>query len=357
MRENLKYIAFSLMGLLMMGLTACTQGGETVPSYQYSLQDENQASLGYYTLQPQDTLLSVSQTYQVDLNDMVRLNDLEQPGKLGNGARIKIPAPRLYTVQPRDSLPRIAQLFDVTPAEIIKINHLSPPYQLRAGQVLRLSQPQEETTHPVNAHATIGTQVAEVQTGQKSHTVITRVSLPPFSKDSGKIAANPARCNVVHESACVPSRVLRYERMDTQSTHLSPAVITDMPDLNRPGFLTPVSGKIVSNFGPKRDGLHNDGVNISAARGTPVRAAQNGIVVYAGDEISGFGHLILIKHGGEYVTAYAHMDKMLAKKGDVIKRGQTIGTVGTSGHVAWPQLHFEIRKGKKAVNPTNLIKI
>lgn len=389
MRENLKYFAFIMCGFSMIAITGCTQGGETVPSYQYSPQDVSKASLGYYTLQPRDTLLSVSQAYQVDLGDVIRLNDLAQPGKLGNGARIKIPAPKIYTVQPRDSLPRIAQLFDVSAAEIIRINHLSPPYQLRPGQVLRLSEPPHEDKRAIDAHLGGETQVAQTEGGRLVQSVITSESLPPLNKDSGNSVSHSARYHVAHESAGsvgsadfaksarAPSGVLKYEQMEPQSNsqsggqsehqlasqaaHLTPvnipASMTDMPRLNRSGFLTPVSGKIISNFGPKSDGLHNDGINISAVRGTPVRAAQNGVVVYAGDEISGFGHLVLIKHANDYITAYAHMDKMLAKKGDMIKRGQTIGTVGTSGHVARPQLHFEIRKGKRAVNPTNLIKI
>ena len=120
-------------------------------------------------------------------------------------------------------------------------------------------------------------------------------------------------------------------------------------------FLKPVNGKIISNYGDKADGQHNDGINIQAMKGDPVRAAENGQVVYVGNEIEGYGNMILLRHKDQYMTAYAHMAKTLVKKGDTIRRGQTIGTVGSTGFVDKPQLHFEIRKGKKAIDPSGLI--
>jgi murein DD-endopeptidase MepM/ murein hydrolase activator NlpD len=121
------------------------------------------------------------------------------------------------------------------------------------------------------------------------------------------------------------------------------------------GFLKPVGGQIISGYGGKADGLHNDGVNIKATRGDAVRAAEQGVVVYNGNQIEGYGNMVLIRHADGFMTAYAHMDKMLVKKGERVSRGQTIGTVGSTGHVSTPQLHFEIRKGKDAVNPAQYI--
>jgi murein DD-endopeptidase MepM/ murein hydrolase activator NlpD len=116
-------------------------------------------------------------------------------------------------------------------------------------------------------------------------------------------------------------------------------------------FLWPVNGKIVSPFGPKDGGSHNDGINIAAPLGTPVRAADGGVVVYAGNELRGFGNLLLIRHADGWVSAYAHCDALLVKRGDQVKRGQVIGRVGQSGNVSAPQLHFELRKGAEAVDP------
>ena len=111
----------------------------------------------------------------------------------------------------------------------------------------------------------------------------------------------------------------------------------------------------MTSFGPGKGGLHNDGINIAAPRGTPVRAAENGVVAYVGNELRGFGNLILVKHAGGWVTAYAHNEKLLVRRGDKVARGQAIAQVGSTGNVARPQLHFEIRKGARAVNPTKLL--
>ena len=103
-------------------------------------------------------------------------------------------------------------------------------------------------------------------------------------------------------------------------------------------------------------GLRNDGINIRAKRGSPVFAAESGVVAYAGNELRGFGNLLLIKHEGGWITAYAHNEKLLVKRGETLKRGQKIATVGSSGNVSTPQLHFELRLGRSAKNPSNFIK-
>jgi len=116
-------------------------------------------------------------------------------------------------------------------------------------------------------------------------------------------------------------------------------------------FIWPVNGSVVSNFGVVGKGRRNDGINIKAAQGTNVKAADKGVVAYAGNELKGFGNLVLIKHADGYITAYAHNDKLYVKKGQTVLRGEKIATVGSTGSVNTPQLHFEVRAGKKAVNP------
>lgn len=123
------------------------------------------------------------------------------------------------------------------------------------------------------------------------------------------------------------------------------------PPRSRTAFLWPVRGQILSDFGSRSDGRHNDGINIAAPRGTPVKAAENGVVAYAGNELRGFGNLILLKHADGWMTAYAHNDAILVERGAEVKRGQPIARVGATGNVDTSQLHFEIRRGSKAVNP------
>ena len=108
-------------------------------------------------------------------------------------------------------------------------------------------------------------------------------------------------------------------------------------------FVWPVGGSVIQGFGPKADGQRNDGLNISASTGDPVRAAADGEVVYAGDQVPSYGNLVLIKHAGGWVTAYAHMSRILVKNRDQVVQGQQIGAVGSTGTVDRPQLHFEIR--------------
>ena len=120
-------------------------------------------------------------------------------------------------------------------------------------------------------------------------------------------------------------------------------------------FAWPVRGAIASDFGPKPGGLANDGINISAPRGTAVRAADNGVVTYAGNELRGFGNLVLIRHAGGWVTAYAHLDGIDVQTGAEVQRGQIVGRVGQTGNVAEPQLHFEIRRAGSPVNPRQFL--
>ena len=121
-------------------------------------------------------------------------------------------------------------------------------------------------------------------------------------------------------------------------------------------FSWPVRGRILSNYGAKSNGLFNDGINISATRGTAVKAAENGVVAYAGNEVKGMGNLIIIQHADGFMTVYAHMDSMSVRRGTRVNVGQKIGTVGKTGKVDAPQLHFEIRKGTRAYNPTSYLK-
>lgn len=117
------------------------------------------------------------------------------------------------------------------------------------------------------------------------------------------------------------------------------------------GFTWPTKGKVISKFGAKDGGVYNDGINISAKEGALVMAADSGTVVYAGNELKGYGNLILIKHSNGYVTAYAHNSDLFVEKDDVVEKGQKIALVGATGYVSRPQLHFSIRKGLEAIDP------
>ncbi len=116
-------------------------------------------------------------------------------------------------------------------------------------------------------------------------------------------------------------------------------------------FRWPVRGRVISAYGVKANGERNDGINIEAPEGTPIKAAEGGEVIYAGNELKGFGNLVLVKHPSGFVSAYAHAGEILVQRGDTIMRGQTVGKVGATGNVTRPQLHFELRQGNKPIDP------
>jgi len=117
-------------------------------------------------------------------------------------------------------------------------------------------------------------------------------------------------------------------------------------------FRWPVKGRVIAEFGTRPDGGHNDGIDLAVPQGTEVQAAENGVVAYAGNELKGYGNLVLIRHANNWVSAYANNEELLVKRGDKVSRGQTIAKAGATGSVSRPQVHFELRKGSRPVDPT-----
>ena len=134
-----------------------------------------------------------------------------------------------------------------------------------------------------------------------------------------------------------------------------PQSVQQPTDTGSAKFGWPVQGHIIEGFGGTRHGERNDGINIATQDGAPIRAAAAGTVTYTGNELKGYGNLVLIRHDNGYVTAYAHAGSIKVSRGDVVERGQVIGTAGETGDVDRPQLHFEIRKGVQAVDPTQYL--
>jgi murein DD-endopeptidase MepM/ murein hydrolase activator NlpD len=116
-------------------------------------------------------------------------------------------------------------------------------------------------------------------------------------------------------------------------------------------FSWPVSGPVIADFGSTNNGGRNDGINIATSMDAPIHASASGTVTYAGDELKGYGNLVLIKHASGYTTAYAHADRLLVQRGDFVAKGQVIGYAGQTGDVTSPQVHFEIRSNTTPVNP------
>lgn len=272
-----------------------------------------------------DTLYSIARRHNVPLRAVIDANAVAPPYRLQVGQELTLPVPRLHVVRRGDTVYGIARRYDIGMRALIKSNGIRPPYTIAVGQRLILPLAEPKTA----------SQRARPSTGSSG----TAFSPPaPAAKASPGADAKPGG-----SPPTAPSVESRGQRRDVPPAGAGRA------------FLWPVRGTLVSGFGAKPGGLYNDGINIAAPRGTEVAAAANGVVAYAGNELRGYGNLLLIRHVGGWMTAYAHNDVILVRRGDVVERGQAIAQVGDSGAVTTPQLHFEIRRGARAVNPQKFL--
>jgi len=256
-----------------------------------------------------DTVYSIARRHKLSPRDIIDANNLRPPYELSVGQRLVLPQGRLHTVRSGEYLALIAKRYNSDAFMIARINRIRSPYTIFPGQKLRIPR------------------------GGGGGTVL--ASAPP--------AQSRPTPNASPSVKVTPTR--------PTATSTSKAPVPKPPARSGSKFSWPVQGKLISGYGTKDKGLHNDGINIAAPRGTTVKASENGVVAYAGNEIRGFGNLLLIKHSGGWVTAYAHNDQLLVKRGDKVSKGQNISKVGSTGSVSKPQLHFELRKGSTAVDP------
>ena len=301
-------------------------------------------------------------------------------------------------VKPGDTLYALAKKHGLSVSEIAALNGLMEPYQLSVGQKLLLKSKTEpvetadvlQVNKPENMVQTttrVELQEIVVARGDTLYSISRKYSIPvndlavmnkltpPFELSVGQKLRVPnlAEASVARNSKTVTANVVKTEvkgvvaeKQTTTTTVAAQPVkkISSDPTKKLPTisarssskFAWPVRGKILSAYGAKSNGLFNDGINISATRGTAVKAAENGVVAYAGNEVKGMGNLVIIQHDGGWMTVYAHMDSMNVRRGHKVSVGQKIGTVGETGKVDSPQLHFEIRKGTKAYNPSSYLK-
>jgi murein DD-endopeptidase MepM/ murein hydrolase activator NlpD len=234
-----------------------------------------------------------------------------------------------YTVQVGDTPTSIAAKTGVSVKALIARNDLKPP-RLKVGEVLYL---------PKGGKAPAPAAVAAKKSAAPDVRVVKTTTISPPDKPKPKPAP---------EAASEDDEPVGGQNRQVASNQQLPA-----PEpMSGNSFRWPVQGRIISEFGTKPDGGHNDGINVAVPLGTSVKAAENGVVAYAGDELKGYGNLVLIRHSNNWVSAYAHADEILVKRGDQVRRGQVIAKAGRSGQVNQPQLHFELRKGSRPVDPT-----
>ncbi len=256
---------------------------------------------GTHTVVRGNTVYAVSRLYGVPVRAIIDANGLTPPYALKVGDRLRVPSPRLHKVAKGDTVYSISRRYGVAMNALMRANGIAPPYTIKLGQTLI------------------------VPSSSAGSSAVTSAPVAPN--------ARPPKPATRKQAAALPKPVARAGKL----------------------FLWPVHGRIVAKFGSQRGGNRNDGINITAPRGANVVAAENGVVAYAGNELRGFGNLLLIKHADGYMTAYAHNERLLVTRGQKVKKGQTIAKVGSTGSVTTPQLHFEIRKGRKAVDPTRYL--
>ncbi|MBO4480083.1 MAG: LysM peptidoglycan-binding domain-containing M23 family metallopeptidase [Alphaproteobacteria bacterium] len=266
-----------------------------------------------------DTLYSISRKYSVPVNDLAVMNGLSAPFTLSVGQTLRVPD--LAT-----SINKQAKA-DVVKSDLQKPNVTIAKESKNSKSVVK------------------GTNNAVAEKNKAQTTKKTNVK----KAENKKVVAKKDNTKKLEQSK---------KGSDTKKSvkQKSEPVTPKIAARSSSKFLWPVRGTILSHYGAKTGGLYNDGINISAALNTAVSAAENGIVAYAGNEVRGMGNLVIIQHADGWMTVYAHMNSMTVRRGAHVTVGQKIGTVGQTGKVTTPQLHFEIRKGTKAYNPINYLK-
>jgi len=291
-----------------------------------------------------ETVESIARKYGVPASALRQTNNLSETNAIRPGQRIVIPryvsssasalraaksahvAQGVHVVAPGETMIGIAHKYGITLNALARANNMQPVGKISVGQQLIIP-------------------------GSHSVAVAHAPAAPPPTPQVAQPRTIPAEKAI---ASAAPLQSARIVTPETQTTTQSVATAAE-PAGNLPSFRWPVKGRIIAAFGSKMDGTQNDGINLAVPEGTPVKAADDGVVAYAGNELKGYGNLVLIRHANGYVSAYANASEILVKRGDTIKRGQVIAHAGQTGNVTSPQLHFEIRKGSTPLDPTKYL--
>ena len=359
-------------------------------------------------LGPGETLASVSRRYGVPVKELALANNITNPSAIGPGSRIVIPtfggagdarakvaaAPStlekkvavaetatqlggLHTVTPGQTVDQIARLYNVSPVEIAALNHLGAQDTLRTGQQIKIPGHHPASTVALRPEPARKPETSSGEDADGAQPIAANRAGPApdgGTKGGAKPSGDPATtasltpaatgvADATQEMAATPaSQPQAYAPPAGEkatavaaSASGSDVVTADAPSANGTSFRWPVRGRIIGSFGSAAGGERNDGINLAVPEGTSIKAAEAGTVIYAGNELEGYGQLVLIRHADGWVSAYAHNSQILVKRGDTVRRGQIISRAGNSGNVSAPQLHFELRKGSKPVNPLDYL--
>lgn len=396
---RVRSLVFWVFSFLLMGLGACSSSCPPCSHAAPPLGDSGLLALSqeYYVVRasPGDTYMSLAWEHNVSPYDVVSLNEVKAPYRLQPGEMVRIPAPRIHIVRRGDTLTEIARSYRVGFYDLAQANALNSPYTIYPGQVLRLPARKRvfEAEPGTRVYASVlppvpksrlPFPVEEIAPGRMS-SAHAEPSPEPFPASSSEPSPPPSSQQVSKLAAAAPSPRIPEQVFGTKPRPKPPAIAghevykprpkppflagrdvsTPRPDsaiaagpeeMESEDLIWPVKGRIISEFGPTANGRHNDGINIAVPERTPVRAAAEGVVIYRGNEVPGYGNLVLIRHDNGLVTAYAHNSAFRVEKGERVSRGQLIALSGSTGNVEEPQLHFEVRRGVTAVDPKTHLK-
>ncbi|MFZ3485619.1 peptidoglycan DD-metalloendopeptidase family protein [Sphingomonas sp. 3-13AW] len=250
---------------------------------------------------------------------IARANGLAPPFTIYPGQKLTIPGGRYHLVREGQTGIAIARAYGVPWSQIVSANGLEDPYILRTGQRILIPGGAATATMSVAERAAaFRLDIDDILTGGEP-------AIEPEDK--------PARATASSERVLPPSAAVA-----------PPARLTSQ-------FQWPVNGSVVKRFGAGESGERNDGIKIGVPTGTPVLAAADGVVAYAGSGVPGLGGVVILRHGDRFTTVYGHAKELLVQRGQSVKRGQQIARSGDTGYAARPQLHFEIRQGRAPVDP------
>lgn len=320
-----------------------------------------------YTVKKGDNLDAIARTLGTTRQQLAKDNDLKEPYRLQPGDRLKGPQSegKAYVVGSGDTLFAISRRFGVTPAAIAEANDMAVSDSLRTGRRLLLPEGFKDKG-PTRTVTTVTEPAPYAPPPQPAPRPSTPPPAPytpppqtppPSSPPPSRPAATPPASTTPAPRptptppATRPSPPPAPYTPPPSSAPTRPAMVpssatpadAQISELGRGRFQWPVRGEVISEFGPKGTGSRNDGINIRSASGEPVRAAAAGDIVYAGDQVPGFGNLVLIKHADGWVTAYGHLGRVDVKMTEKVVQGQQIGQSGATGGVSEPQVHFEVR--------------
>jgi murein DD-endopeptidase MepM/ murein hydrolase activator NlpD len=288
-------------------------------------------------------------------------------------ARGGIQAGETITVKGNENIYVIAHEHNVSMRELIALNALKPPFTVRPGQTLTLPAGGSDFAGDMPAPSPAPLPpVDKIEVAPIMPSAVTAQSLAPIELAPPPATPAPAQTITNLNAAPVSEPVQDLNRpsaaqkpvgttvtasaaQQPAASPVAPPIATAASDVSL-SMIWPVQGPILSPFGAKGAGVANDGIDIGAPKGEPVVAAAPGTVVYAGNEMKGFGNLVLVRHQDDWVTAYAHLDRVMVKKDSIVAQGDMIGTVGKTGDATTPRLHFEVRHAEKPVDPAGVIK-